>query len=128
ELFRGGQLGADDEAEPGAERMRLAPAEIAARWDGAVEGQELVARAPRVVRDDGVARVDRAHELSDDPIRVDRDLCRAERRRPLSQPRRAHALELGAHALPSGGAASLRLDALDELAQHEPRVAQERVV
>src|SRR2546428_713202 len=60
ELVGGGELGADDEAEPGAERVRLAPAEIAARRDGPVEGQELVARAPRVVRDDGVARADRA--------------------------------------------------------------------
>src|SRR5205814_9492477 len=84
ELVRGRELGADDEAESGAEGVRLAPAEIAARRDGPVEGQELIARAPRVVRDDGIARVDCAHELGDDPIRVDRDLRRAERRRPLS--------------------------------------------
>src|SRR5438876_642595 len=104
ELVGRGELGADDEAEPGAERMRLAPAEIAARRDGPVERQELVARAPRVVRDDGGARVDRAHELGDDPIGVDRDLCRAERRRPLGERCRAHALVLGAPLLPPGGA------------------------
>src|SRR5206468_1868824 len=34
ELVGGGELGADGEAEPGAERVRLAPAEIAARRDG----------------------------------------------------------------------------------------------
>src|SRR5438309_3311383 len=55
ELVGGGQLGADGEAEPGPERVRLAPAEIAARRDGAVERQQLVARAPRVVGDDGLA-------------------------------------------------------------------------
>src|SRR5204862_3689989 len=44
ELVGGGQLGADDEAEPGAERVRLAPAEIAARRDGPVAGQQLVSR------------------------------------------------------------------------------------
>src|SRR6266566_6516860 len=37
-------------------------------------------------------------------------------------------LELGAYAFSSGGAAALDLDGLDELAQHESRVAQERVV
>src|SRR5207244_10022990 len=52
EFVRGGELGADDEAEPGAERVRLAPAEIAARRDGPIERQQLVAWAPRVVRDD----------------------------------------------------------------------------
>src|SRR5207245_11782928 len=34
ELVGGGQLGADGEAEPGPERVRLAPAKIAARRDG----------------------------------------------------------------------------------------------
>src|SRR5207244_1074176 len=53
---------------------------------------------------------------------------RAERRRPLGEPRRAHTLELGAHALTAGGAPALALDTLDELAQHESRVPQERVV
>src|SRR3989442_7715143 len=57
ELVGSGELGADDEAEPGAERVRLAPAEIAARRDGPVEGQELVAWAARVVGDDGLARI-----------------------------------------------------------------------
>src|SRR6202040_228856 len=46
ELLGGGELGPDDQAEAGAERVRLAPAEIAARRDRPVEGQELVARAP----------------------------------------------------------------------------------
>ncbi len=78
--------------------------------------------------DDGVARVDRAHELGDDPIGVDRNLRRAERRRPLSEPCRAHALQLGAHLLTPGGAASQGLDGLDELPQHESRVPQERIV
>src|SRR5712692_11691440 len=110
ELVGGGELGADDEAEPSAERMRLAPAEIAAWRDGPVEGEELVARAPRVVRDDGFARVHGAHELGAHPVGGHRDLGRAERRRPLGEPRRAHALELRAHTLPSGRAASLALD------------------
>src|SRR5205807_6317832 len=43
EFVRGRELGADDEAESGAEGVRLAPAEIAARRDGPVEGQELIA-------------------------------------------------------------------------------------
>src|SRR2546429_4695393 len=66
-------------------------------------------------------------ELGDDPVRVDRDFGRAERGRPLGKPCRADALELGAYAFSSGGAAALDLDGLDELAQHESRVAQERV-
>src|SRR2546423_3761967 len=37
ELVGGGELGADDETEPGAECVRLAPAKIAARGDGPVE-------------------------------------------------------------------------------------------
>src|SRR5439155_8705406 len=48
ELVRGGELGADDQTEPGAERVRLAPAQIAAWRDGPVKRQELVARASRV--------------------------------------------------------------------------------
>src|SRR2546428_2071179 len=92
ELLRSGELGADGEAESGAERVRLAPAEIAARRDGPVEGQQLVSRTSRVVSDDGLAPIDRAHELADDPIGVDRDFLQAEHRRPFREPGRAHAL------------------------------------
>ena len=46
--------------EPGAERVRLAPAHVAARRRRPVERHDLVARAAGVVRDDGLARVDGA--------------------------------------------------------------------
>src|SRR5207248_2379977 len=128
ELVRGGELGADHEAEPGAQRVRLAPAEIAARRHGAVERQQLDAWAAGVVSDNGVARIDRALELDVDSSGIDRDVLRAERRRPFGEPRRAHALEVGTHVLSAGRAAALTLQSLDELAQHESRVAQQWVV
>src|SRR5262249_61985233 len=108
------QLGADDEAEPGAERVRLAPPEVAARRHRAVEGQELVARAPGVVGDDRLARIRRAHELGDHPVGAHGDVARAEDGRPLAEPRRAHAPEFGADTLASRRAAALALDRLDD--------------
>src|SRR5579883_1805220 len=48
ELVGGGHLGADRKAEPGAELVRLAPAEIAARPGRAIERMELLARAARI--------------------------------------------------------------------------------
>src|SRR5262249_36338690 len=62
ELVGRGELGADGQPEPGPEGVRLAPAEIAARRHGAVERQELVARAAGGGGDDGVGTVDGAHE------------------------------------------------------------------
>jgi hypothetical protein len=57
ELVGRGDLGADREPKPGAELVRLAPAEIAARPGRAVERIELLARAARIMRDDRLGRV-----------------------------------------------------------------------
>ena len=70
ELVGRGDLGADREPEPGAELVRLAPAEIAARPGRAIERIELLARAAGIVRDDRLGGVDDAHELRDHPVGV----------------------------------------------------------
>jgi len=108
--------------------VRLAPAEVAARGDRAVEGQQLVARAAGVVGDDGLARIDGAHELGHDPVGRDRHLGRAEDGRPLREPGGPHTLDLRAHALAPGRATAQGPDRLDELAQHQPRVAQQGMI
>src|SRR5690606_36082124 len=53
ELVRRSELRPHDEAEPGAELVRLAPADVAARRARAIRRAHLVARAARIVRDDG---------------------------------------------------------------------------
>src|SRR5262249_27278998 len=93
-----------------------------------IERQELVARAPRVMGHDGVARVDGAHELRDHAVRADRHLVRAELPAPLREPRRPRALELRPDALAARPPPAQALYRLDELAQHPARVAKERVV
>src|SRR5271166_5995871 len=72
ELVGGGDLGADREPQPGAELVRLAPADIAARPGRPVERVELFAWAAGIVGDDGLGGIDHPHELRDHPIRVNR--------------------------------------------------------
>ena len=101
ELVGRGDLGADDEAEPGAELMRLAPADIAARPGRPVERDELVARAAGIVGDDGLGGIDHPHELRDHPVGVDRPLVRAQLGLPAAEPCLALARELLSDAVAS---------------------------
>src|SRR6185437_15568003 len=71
ELFRLRELGAHREAEPHAELRRLAPADIAHRLGRHPERRDLVARAAGVMRDDGVLRIDRVHQLPDDAVGIE---------------------------------------------------------
>src|SRR6185437_8164522 len=83
EFFGFRELGAHREAEPHAELRRLAPADIAHRLGRDPEGRDLVSRAARVMRDDGVLRIDRVHQLPDDPVGIEWRLVGVEQRPPL---------------------------------------------
>ncbi len=86
ELFRRGQLRAHNQPQSGSERVRFAPADVTAgRWR-LIKGDELIARASRIVRDDRVFGVDAFHKFRDDAVRIDRHLFRSELWHPLTQP------------------------------------------
>ena len=72
--------------ETGAELVRLAPAQITARRGGAVERQQLIARAAGVVGHDRSRGIDHAHELRHHVIRRDRALLGVQLRFPRVQP------------------------------------------
>src|SRR5208282_2836860 len=86
ELVGGGDLGADREPQPGAELVRLAPADIAARPGRPVERVELFAWAAGIVGDYGLGGIDHPHELRNHPIRVNRALVRPQLGLPAAEP------------------------------------------
>ena len=111
----------DREPEAGAELRRLAPAEIAARHDRLVEGHDLVARMPGIVRDDGARPVDQLHQLPDDAIGAERRGLRGQPREPLLHEGAAH---VGHRALGRLAPLAARLaDGVEQLQQHQARVA-----
>ena len=119
-----GDLGADREAEPGAELVRLAPADIAARPGRPVERVQLLARAARIMSDDRLGGVDDPHELRDDPVWVDRALVGAQLPLPASEPLLALARDLPGDRVRARLAVQPIAHRLDQLAEHELGVAE----
>src|SRR6266571_4489167 len=108
--------------------MRLAPADVAARGRGTVERNELVAWAAGIVRDDGVTRIHRLHEFPDDAVGRNRHLVRGQLRHPLPQPGFPGLQYLSGRVAIDAPLWTEILDSVDELAQHQLGVAQNRVV
>jgi len=125
EFVGGGDLGADRQPEPGAELVRLAPADIAARPGRPVERVQLLARAAGIVGDDGFGGIDHPHELRDHPVGVDRPFVGAQLALPAAEPCLALARDLLGHAVRAGLAAEPVTHRLDQLAEHELGVAED---
>src|SRR5439155_14266146 len=86
ELVWGCELGTHNEPQACTEGVRFPPTDVAARCGSAVEGDELVARAARVVRDNGFTRVHVVHELPDNAVGRNGHLARGQLGHPLPQP------------------------------------------
>ena len=86
-FFGCGELGAHGDAEPVAELGGLAPAHVGAGRGRLPERHHLLARAAGIVRHDDVVAVDRAHEIADHAILVDRRLVGIEVLAHSAEPR-----------------------------------------
>ena len=86
ELLRFRELRAHGDAEPVAELGGLAPAHVGARRGGFPERHHLLARAAGIVCHDDVVAVDRAHQVADHAVLVERRLVGIEVFRPFAEP------------------------------------------
>ena len=64
------QLGRHDGAQTETQRRYIASAEKAARDEGSVDGAELIARIARLMRQEGLVRIEHAYQFA---VRRDRD-------------------------------------------------------
>ena len=109
--------------------MGFAPTDVAPRGGRGVERHELIARATGIVRHDRVPRIDRLHEVPDDAVGRDGHLVRGELGHPFLEPRlpRLPHLARGAAVAPGASAQEVR-SRIDELAQDQLGVAEDRIV
>src|SRR5262249_666380 len=123
------ELRTHHEAQARSELVRLAPAYVRTRATGAVGGTELVAWAARIVGDDGRLRVHYLHEIPDHAVRIDRGFIPPRLQCPALHPRGTKLRDL---ALDRSSVARLAFEqvlaGVDELPQHELRVAEHRMV
>src|SRR4030095_13302098 len=119
ELVWRGQFGAHDQPETRAESVRFSPANITSWCRRLIERNELITWAAGVMGDDRFFGIDCAHELPENPIRIDRHFFRAELRHPLTQPGLSEPGDLRSHRtiVTSSFYTSNVFDRCDELSQ-----------
>ena len=107
----------------------LAPSEVAERRDRPPEGRELVARAARVVGDDGLSQVYRVQKVPDHAVGVEGRVAGGELGLPPLQPRLPGLLDLLGHrSAVAPGLAQPLLHLGDQRLQHQPGVPHQPVV
>ena len=105
----------------------MSPAEVASGNYGFIDWQQLITRISRIMSDDGLGRIGRPDQFTDDTVGINRNLIGSEFWLPALFPRCAHARQVFMHALLLVRIRwPLRADFFDELFENQSGIAENR--